>query len=111
MSVSFEWIEDGDFLVHRAGGGGGPSARWIIGPDDVTGEYGALYADDRGVSRLYGMSLERGVWRLWRDAPGFRQRFAGTFNAAQTLIEATWEKAAGDDDWALDFEITYEKAA
>src|SRR6185437_1600880 len=55
--VSFAWIEAGAFLVQRNVGGGGAAARWAIGPDDSSGGYTALYADDRGVSRVYQMSL------------------------------------------------------
>ena len=36
------------------------------------------YFDSRGVRRIYGVSLEDGVLRMWRDAPGFDQRFCAT---------------------------------
>ena len=32
--------------------------------------------DSRGVRRTYGVSLEDGVLRFWRDDPEFAQRFA-----------------------------------
>jgi hypothetical protein len=37
-----------------------------------------LYFDSRSVSRIYQMSLSAGVWKLWREAPSFAQRFEGT---------------------------------
>jgi hypothetical protein len=40
-----------------------------------------LYADSRGVFRVYQMSLFDGVWKLTRQASGFSQRFVGAWNA------------------------------
>ena len=34
------------------------------------------YFDSRGVRRTYGVSLDDGVLRIWRDDPGFDQRFS-----------------------------------
>ena len=36
------------------------------------------YFDSRGVRRTYGVSLEDGVLRWWRDHPGFDQRARAT---------------------------------
>jgi hypothetical protein len=47
-----------------------------------------LYADARGVFRVYRMSLSDGVWKIGRDAPGFFQRFTGTFSADGNTITA-----------------------
>ncbi len=37
------------------------------------------YFDSRGVRRSYGASLDDGALRVWRDHPGFDQRFSATF--------------------------------
>jgi hypothetical protein len=50
--VTFEWIEQGAALVMRMGGGGTPTATWIIGRDESESDYCVLYTDDRGVSRV-----------------------------------------------------------
>ena len=34
--------------------------------------------DSRGVRRTYRVSLDDGVLRFWRDAPGFDQRYSAT---------------------------------
>jgi hypothetical protein len=47
--------------------------------------------DSRGVRRTYGVSLEDGVLRIWRDHPGFDQRFSATL-----VPTRTWS-AAGPD--------------
>ena len=51
--VAFEWLEDGAFIVKHFA-----DSTWIIGPDDSTEMYCALYHDGRGVSRIYQMSLK-----------------------------------------------------
>jgi hypothetical protein len=56
-SVTVEWIEQGAALVMRMGDAAAPMATWIIGRDDCDPDYHVLYADDRGVSRVYRMSL------------------------------------------------------
>ena len=66
-SVTFEWIEQGAALVMRMG----DTAAWIIGRDEAEPDYRVLYADGRGVSRVYGMSFSSGTWRMWRDTPEF----------------------------------------
>ncbi len=50
--ATFDWLEAGGFAIQRLG-----DSSWIIGPDDSSGEYGVLYHDGRGVSRVYQMSL------------------------------------------------------
>ncbi len=54
-SVTFEWIEQGAALVMRMGDAA-PTATWIFGRDDAEPGYHVLYADDRGVSRVYRMA-------------------------------------------------------
>jgi hypothetical protein len=68
-----------------------------------------LYFDSRGVSRIYQMSLSVGVWKLWRDFPGFSQRFTGTFSDDKNVLTARWEKSTDGSKWEHDFNITYKK--
>jgi len=110
-AMSFEWIEDGHFLVqHQGGGEGPPESRWLIGRDETSGEYRVLYSDARGVSRIYHMSLEGRVWRIWRNAPGFSQRFEGKLGVDSRTIEAHWEKSIDGETWERDFDLKYVKS-
>ena len=77
-SVTFEWLEGGHFLVQRSHNDHElfPDAISVIGaPEDGDGLV-MEYFDSRGVRRTYGISLDDGVLRIWRDAPGFDQRFS-----------------------------------
>jgi hypothetical protein len=37
------------------------------GCDAANGTYYQLYSDERGVCRVYEMSIGNGEWRLWRE--------------------------------------------
>jgi len=107
-SVTFELIEHGAALAMRMGGATTPTATWIIGRDDSQPEYQVLYADDRGVSRVYGMSLGASSWRMWRDAPDFSQRFDAHVSDNQAEIEGSWRKSFdGGITWEHDFKVRY----
>jgi hypothetical protein len=89
------------------GAEGGPTSTWIVVGDDSSETYTALYHDSRGVARVYRMSFGAGGWRLWRDAPGFCQRFSATVADDGTTIRGAWEKSADGSNWEHDFDILY----
>jgi hypothetical protein len=120
-STTFEWIEDGAFILQRARDDPDPntSAEWaahtpmpvtaIIGFDDTNGELEMLYSDARGVFRIYRMRITDEAWTVWRDAPGFFQRFTGTFADRDTTITGRWETSADGSAWTPDFDMQYQK--
>jgi hypothetical protein len=79
----------------------------MIGRDDTSGAFCALYADSRGVSRIYDMSFADDVWKMWRAAPGFHQRFVGRISPDRSMIEGCWEKSQDGTSWERDFDLTY----
>lgn len=105
--VDFEWLEDGHFLIQRMA----DAARWVIGRDDTSKLFGVLYADSRGVSRVYAMSLRNGVWKMWREARGFHQRFTGRFSGDRRTITASWKRSVSGTSWHHDFDVTYTKTS
>ena len=105
-SVAFEWIEQGAALLMRIG----DAATWIIGRDDSGPYYHVLYADDRGVSRVYRMSVSDGTWRMWRDNPEFAQQFSAQISADQAEISGSWQKSIdGGTTWEHDFNVRYSR--
>ena len=109
--ASFQWFDGGGFLVMRSGvpQTDFPRAEAIIGSDDSVGTYSMLYFDSRGLSRIYAMSLSNRAWKIWREAPGFSQRFTGTFSDNGATITARWEKSSDGATWEHDFDLTYRK--
>ena len=69
------------------------------------------YFDSRGVARIYEVSLEDGVLRIWRDDPDdFSQRYAGALSADGSAIRGAWEICEDGATWEHDFELLYAKA-
>lgn len=109
--ASFEWVKDRYFVVHStAEKEGSPFAHWMIGRDDASGAFAAFYADSRGQSRIYEMSLAENVWKIWRTANGSTQRFIGLISPDQKTIDARWESSKDGKDWEEEFTIAYAKA-
>ena len=67
------------------------------------------YFDSRGVYRVYKVSLRGGTWNVWRDAPGFAQRFTGKFDYDSTTINVSGEVSRDGVRWVRDFGVTYTK--
>jgi hypothetical protein len=65
------------------------------------------YFDSRGVRRTYGVWLDDGVLRMWRDAPGFDQRLAATLG--HDSFEALSQVARTPGDWQDDLRMTYRR--
>ena len=106
--ATIEWLEGGAWLrVHAVAPEPAPTASWIIGRDDAGAAYTALYYDSRGVSRVYHMSFSEGVWTLWREVPGFWQRFSGTFSKDGRSIRGAWQRSSDGASWELDFDLNY----
>jgi len=120
-SATFEWIDDGAYVRQHAEDLPSPDtdADWaahsplpmtsIIGFDDTTLEHTMLYADARGVFRIYRMSVTDDSWRLWRAAPDFHQQFIATIRDDGRTIEGRWESSPDGSAWEPDFDMTYRK--
>jgi len=109
--TSFEWLENGAFLLMRSeiDEPGVPSGIAIIGSDDSTGEFFMLYFDERGVSRQYAVSLRDNIWRWWRNAPGFSQRYEGTIVDDGNTIIGKGELSKDGSSWEKDLDLTYKR--
>jgi hypothetical protein len=52
------------------------------------------------------MSLNDGVWKLWREASGFWQRYTGVFTGDGRTIKGAWEGSAEGSQWKH-FDLNY----
>ena len=97
--ASVAWLEGERFLVQRtqADHPDFPDALSVLGDTDQG--LVSHYFDSRGVHRIYRMGFDDGVWRLWRDAPGFNQRFTGTFEDGGDRIVGQWEASPDGSRW------------
>jgi hypothetical protein len=108
-TATFEWLQGGTFLIERSSldEAAFPASISIIGYNDTTGNYTQHYFDSRGVERVYEMSLLDSTLKVWRQDPGFSQRFTGTFSEDSNTITSRWEKAIDGLNWEHDFDLTY----
>jgi len=108
-TVMFEWLEGGRFLIQRSHNDHElfPDAICVIGPPEAGDGLVMEYFDSRGVRRTYGVSLEDGVLRYWRDDPGFDQRFVATLGPDG--FEGLSQLARTPGDWRDDLKVTYRR--
>jgi hypothetical protein len=107
--ATFEWLEGERFLINRARNDHPdfPDSISVIGLVDE--RMAMYYFDSRGVHRVYEMSLEDDIWRIWRDAPGFSQRFRGEFSEDGSTLTGLFELSRDDSTWDDDLAITYRR--
>ena len=114
-SVVFEWLPGERFLIERWEV---PVARGARRHRDhrcrsrTPGNYLQHYFDSRGVARVYKMSFNDGIWKLWRDTPDFSpldfpQRYAGSLSEDGNTISGAWEICHDGATWEHDFDLTY----
>jgi hypothetical protein len=125
-TVIIEWLEGERFLIHRARTDHPdfPDAISIIGftqrdrVDNAPGtdpsaagkpQLNMHYFDSRGVFRVYDVSIDDASLRFWRDAPGFSQRFTGTFADGVDAIVGRWQLSRDDLSWDDDLQIEYRR--
>src|SRR5262245_38793659 len=65
--------------------------------------------DSRGDFRVYDVTIDDVGWRLGRDAPGFSQRFIGTFADGGQTIDGHWELCEDVMTLHNDLDITYRR--
>ncbi len=106
---TYEWLGGGHFLIEhsRMEHPEIPDSIAIIGADDSGEGLIQHYFDSRGVYRVYQMSLSEGTWKVWRDAPGFSQRFTGKFSDDGKTIEVSGELSKDGVNWEHDFTQNY----
>jgi hypothetical protein len=107
----FEWHDSRAHLIQRTtvGTPDAPDSIAIIGCDAGNNRYFQLYADERGVCRLYDMNIGDDEWTLRREGDPFTQRFIATFTDDGDTISGRWEKADPGPAFTTDFYLSYHK--
>jgi hypothetical protein len=108
-TAKFEWLEGERFLLQRSRNDHPefPDSLIVFGADE--NGLSMNYFDSRGVHRVYNVSLRDGVWRMWRHAPGFSQKFNGILSADGDTIEGLWKLSRDDSTWDDDLAITFRR--
>ncbi len=106
----FEWFDGEKFLVQRSHTDHPdfPNSLSVIGEGEE--RLAMHYFDSRGVQRVYQVVMGDGVWTMWRDAPGFSQRFTGRIGDGGGTISGLWQLSKDGFHWADDLAITFRRA-
>ena len=111
--TTFEWHSSGAHVVQTTTVEmpEAPDSISIVGCDAANGTYYQLYSDERGVCRVFGMSISETEWKLWRDGEPFPQRFTGKFEDGGLRIGGRWDKAEDGTNYTTDFDLRYVRVA
>jgi hypothetical protein len=109
----FEWHPSGAHLIQRTTVEmpEAPDSVSIVGCDAANGTYYQLYSDERGVCRVFEMSIGDGEWKLWRVGEPFAQRFTATFGDGGDAIFGRWEMSEDEVNYTTDFDLVYRRSA
>jgi hypothetical protein len=107
--VSFEWIEDGAFVMMRSEVDHPefPDGIAIFGSDDAARTCYMIYFDERGVSRKYDVSITESQLKWWRDDLHLSQRF--TMSITKDKLVNTGEMSRDGGEWEKDLSLTYKR--
>lgn len=109
--TSFEWIENGAFLLMRSeiDDARFPHGIAIFGSDDARQQFFMLQFDERGVSRAQDVSMENNVLKWWRNQPGFSQRYTFTIASDGETIVSEGELSRDGTTWGQDLDLSYSR--
>ncbi|BCB77474.1 hypothetical protein GCM10022251_71410 [Phytohabitans flavus] len=112
-STTFEWLAGHRFLLQRFTNENSafPSGISVIGAGPVTDTFTQRYYDSRGVERVYQMTFDGREWTLWRESPGFWQRYTGLLAADGTAITGAWAASADGQEWRHEFALNHTRSA
>ena len=105
--ATIEWLDDA-FLHLRSTWEDDSTWSWVIGRSDSHEQLTVLYHDDRGVCRVFKMTLDDGEWLMERADPDFHQRFVGTVTADRIDARTEASEDAGAT-WRKDFDLIFER--
>ena len=109
--ATFEWFPGGKFLLERTAMNNPvfPAGLMMIGYNEATGDYMQHYFDSRGVMRDYHLSLRDNTLKIWRDDPGFSQRFTGVISEDGNTVTIRLEISRDSATWEHDFDEIFER--
>ena len=105
--ATIEWHDSGGHLVERSTVDmpEAPDGISIMGCDAANDTYVRLHSDERGICRIYQMSIDAREWKLWREGAPFPQRFTARISEDGNTILGRWEKAPDGHTWETDFDL------
>ena len=109
------WYADAFLLLQgrfpaRSADEGGSAWAMAFSHNDPRDEFLALYSDDRGVSRVFGMTFADGEWTLLREDPDFHQRIVMRLGEDRIDMRADASEDEGTT-WRKDLDYIFVRRA
>jgi hypothetical protein len=110
--ATYEWLEGGRFLIHRAVNEHPdfPDSLWVIGVMEGENELSMQGFDSRGVHRTYAIGFDGRELTLERDAPGFAQRLSAKLSDDGSTLAGVWQLNEDDQGYKDDLAFTHRRA-
>jgi hypothetical protein len=111
-SATVEWLGDAfvvfRWVMHGDVGAATSEMVLVLGRSDANGAHTALYHDERGVCRVYGMTFDGSHWELSREDPDMFQRFVA--DVGPDRITGRWDASEDQGStWRKDFDLVFER--
>lgn len=107
--ASCDWLGD-SFIRMHAEVDGVPIWDFVFGRSDARDQFVVLYGDERGVLRVFELTLDDDSWVMSRTDPDFHQRLLGRVVGDRIVGQAD----ASDDEgvtWRKDFDLIFERSS
>jgi len=103
-----DWLGD-SFLLLQVEFEGEPTWDLVFGRSDARNQFVVLYNDERGVQRVFDLTIDDDSWVMSRTDPDFHQRLLASIEGGRMVGEADASDDRGDT-WRKDFDLIFERA-
>ena len=106
-SATCDWLGD-SFIRLQAEFDGEPTWEFVFGRNDARDQFVVLYHDERGVLRVFDMTLDDGSWTMSHADPDFHQRLLGRVEGDRIVGQTDASEDEGAT-WRKDFDLVFER--
>ena len=102
-----EWLGDSFIRLH-AEFDGTPTWQFVFGRNDARDEFVVLYHDERGVLRVFDLTIDGSSWTMSRSDPDFQQRLLARVEGDRMVGQTDASEDEGTT-WRKDFDLIFER--
>lgn len=107
-SAKCEWLGD-SFIRLEVEFDGEPTWEFMFGRSDAKDQFVVLYSDERGVQRVFDLTIDDDTWMMSRADPDFHQRLLGRIEGNRMIGQTDASEDQGTT-WRKDFDLIFERA-
>lgn len=104
-TATCDWLGD-SFVRLQAEFDGRPTWDYVFGRSDARDQFTALYHDERGVLRVFQVTLDGDDWAMSRADPDFHQRIVGRVEGDRIVARAEASEDQGST-WRKDLDVVF----